>query len=159
MHRQIRAVQEIIEIYGKKRFTLIFLQSTIFWRSWRLPWGCPIEFIPDIEREHQVVTSLCFQFLVKQLDLLGCISNSAMTHLAKELNCRSAFIKNVYRVCSVESRLGFSLLRLINGSQKQLDACLELELLRPVTAKVAFSKGELQFNKMEMLFNITDTMS
>lgn len=83
-----------------------------------------------------------------------------MTHLAKELNCRSAFIKNVYCVCSVESWLSFSLLRLIIGNYKHLDACLELELLRPVAStKVAFTKGELQFNKMEVLFNITDTMS
>lgn len=41
-----------------------------------------------------------------------------------------------------------------------VDACLELELLRPVTsAKVAFSKGKLQFSKMETLFNVTDTTS
>lgn len=49
---------------------------------------------------------------------------------------------------------------MINGSYKRLDACLEVELLRPVTsAKMAFSKGELQFKEMEMLFNISDTMS
>jgi len=48
----------------------------------------------------------------------------------------------------------------MNGNDKHLDACLGLELLRPVTsAKVAFSKGELQFNKMELLFKIMDTMS
>jgi len=106
------------------------------------------------------VTSPCFQFLEKQLDLLGCISSSAVTHLAKELTCRSAFIESIYCVCSVESWLSFSLLRLMNGNDKHLDACLGLELLRPVTsAKVAFSKGELQFNKMELLFKIMDTMS
>lgn len=61
-------------------------------------------------------------------------------------------------MCSLESWTNFSLFRLINGKHKHLDVCLELELLKPVTsAKVAFSKRELQLNQMEMFFSITDS--